>query len=42
MILSICEEEGIDKVSNIKKKLPDNIKYEAIRAVILENYYCIK
>ncbi|GAA0863002.1 DNA helicase RecQ [Paraclostridium tenue] len=42
MILNICEEEGIDKVSNIKKKLPDNIKYEAIRAVILENYYCIK
>ncbi len=42
MILSICEEEGIDKVSNIKKKLPDNIKYETIRAVILENYYCIK
>lgn len=42
MILNICEEEGIDKISNIKKKLPDNIKYESIRAVILENYYCIK
>lgn len=38
-ILKICEEEGIDKISLIKKKLPDNIKYESIRAVILKKYY---
>ncbi|MEG2984084.1 MAG: DNA helicase RecQ [Peptostreptococcaceae bacterium] len=41
MILNVCEKEGIEKVSNIKKQLPDNIKYESIRAVILNKYYCV-
>ncbi len=41
IILDICEKEGIDKISNIKKQLPDNIKYETIRSVILNKYYCI-
>ena len=40
-IIDVCEEEGIDKISLIKKKLPDYIKYESIRAVILKKYYNI-
>ena len=40
-IIDVCEEEGIDKISIIKKKLPDYIKYESIRAVILKKYYNI-
>lgn len=38
-ILRIVKEVGEEKVSIVKKKLPDEIKYEAIRAVILKNYY---
>ena len=40
-IIDVCEEEGMDKISIIKKKLPDYIKYESIRAVILKKYYNI-
>ena len=40
-IIDVCEEEGIDKISIIKNKLPDYIKYESIRAVILKKYYNI-
>ncbi|MHC1682202.1 MAG: DNA helicase RecQ [Clostridiaceae bacterium] len=38
-ILRIVDEVGEEKVSIVKKKLPEEIKYEAIRAVILKNYY---
>lgn len=38
-ILKVVEEVGEDKVSEIKKKIPEEIKYESIRAVILKNYY---
>lgn len=41
IIFEICEKEGIEKISIIKKHLPDNIKYEAIRSVILKKYYKI-
>lgn len=40
-IFEICEREGIEKISILKKQLPDNIKYEAIRSVILKKYYKI-
>lgn len=39
LILNACKECGIDKVSDIKRKLPDTIKYDSIRAVILNSYY---
>ena len=32
------EPFGDEKVSAIKKVMPDYVKYESIRAVILENY----
>ncbi|MGL5820094.1 MAG: DNA helicase RecQ [Sarcina sp.] len=35
-ILSVCESIGFNNLSNIKKALPKEIKYESIRAVILE------
>lgn len=38
-ILKACEINGYEKVSLLKKYLPDNIKYESIRAVILEEYF---
>ncbi|MDU1279100.1 MAG: DNA helicase RecQ [Clostridium sp.] len=38
-ILKACEVNGYEKVSILKKYLPDNIKYESIRAVILEEYF---
>ncbi len=37
MILDAINKNGIDKIQAIKKSLPDYIKYEAIRAVILNN-----
>ncbi|MCI6691669.1 MAG: DNA helicase RecQ [Clostridium sp.] len=37
MILEAINKNGIDKIQVIKKSLPDYIKYEAIRAVILKN-----
>lgn len=36
MILDAINENGIDKIQVIKKSLPDYIKYEAIRAVVLK------
>lgn len=38
-IVKSCNKNGYDKVSLIKKQLPDTIKYEAIRSVILEEYF---
>ncbi|HBF7897551.1 DNA helicase RecQ [Clostridioides difficile] len=38
MILEVCEKVGYDNLNNIKRKLPDSIKYENIRAVILDSY----
>ncbi len=38
-ILKVCNENNIDKISEIKRMLPDYIKYDAIRAVILKSYY---
>ncbi|ATD55331.1 DNA helicase RecQ [Clostridium chauvoei] len=38
-ILKACNKNGYDKISIIKKQLSDTIKYEAIRAVILEEYF---
>ena len=38
VIMEVCERVGYDKVSKVKAELPDTIKYEAIRAVILKNY----
>ena len=37
MILEAINKNGIDKIQVIKKSLPDYIKYEAIRAIILKN-----
>lgn len=37
MILNSINKNGIDKIQIIKKSLPDYIKYEAIRAVILKD-----
>ena len=39
VILKACEKHGYDKVSIIKKEVPDSIKYESIRAVILKEYF---
>lgn len=39
VILEACEKHGYDKISTIKKEVPDGIKYEAIRAVILKEYF---
>jgi len=39
VIMEVCERVGYDKVSKVKAELPDTIKYESIRAVILKNYY---
>lgn len=38
MILAVCEKVGYDNLNNIKRKLPDSIKYESIRAVMLDSY----
>ncbi|NLK95572.1 MAG: DNA helicase RecQ [Clostridiales bacterium] len=38
-ILDLCNELGIDKVSLIKKRLPNIVTYESIRAVILKYFY---
>ena len=38
IILDACSAFGEEKISVIKKNLPDYIKYESIRAVILEKY----
>ena len=38
MILDAISRFGDEKVSAIKKVMPDYVKYESIRAVILENY----
>lgn len=38
MILDVCEKVGYDNLNNIKRKLPDSIKYENIRAVMLDSY----
>lgn len=40
IILKTCEKLGYDKIGAIKKELPDSIKYESIRAVILNKYFC--
>lgn len=37
MILDAINKNGIDKIQAVKKSLPDYIKYEAIRAVILKS-----
>ena len=37
IILEAINKNEIDKIQSIKKNLPDYIKYEAIRAVILKN-----
>ena len=39
VILKACEKHGYDKISIIKKEVPDSIKYESIRAVILKEYF---
>ena len=36
IILEAINKNGIDKIQSIKKSLPDYIKYEAIRAIILK------
>ena len=41
LIIKVAKETGLDKVSAIKKLLPREIKYENIRAVILNNFYNI-
>ena len=38
MILDAISRFGDEKVSAIKKVMPDYVKYESIRAIILENY----
>lgn len=38
LILDKINQIGDDKISIIKKSLPENIKYESIRAVMLEKY----
>ncbi|MPN61846.1 hypothetical protein SDC9_209590 [bioreactor metagenome] len=38
IILDAIDKFGDDKISSIKKALPDYIKYESIRAIILERY----
>ena len=39
IILASCETLGIEKIAQIKKEIPREINYEAIRAVILKKYY---
>ncbi|GAB6170459.1 DNA helicase RecQ [Clostridium carnis] len=41
IIIDACNKNGYDKISIIKKQLPDHIKYESIRAVILKEYFKI-
>ena len=41
IILKACTKIGIEKVSDIKKTINPNINYQAIRAVILKNFYNI-
>ncbi|WP_055340086.1 DNA helicase RecQ [Paraclostridium sordellii] len=41
LIINVCESQGIDKISIIKKNLPDYIRYESIRSVILKKYYSL-
>ena len=38
LILNKIDQFGDDKIGLIKKSLPENIKYESIRAIILEKY----
>lgn len=38
LILDVCNKLGEEKIGAIKKELPEHIKYENIRAVILEKY----
>ncbi|WP_042275100.1 DNA helicase RecQ [[Clostridium] dakarense] len=38
LILDACNKLGEEKIGAIKKELPEHIKYENIRAVILEKY----
>ncbi|RDY23747.1 DNA helicase RecQ [Romboutsia maritimum] len=38
LILDVCKDLGYEKISAIKKHLPEYVKYESIRAVILEKY----
>ncbi|GKX66832.1 DNA helicase RecQ [Inconstantimicrobium mannanitabidum] len=38
LIINVCENLGYDKVGAVKKELPDYVKYESIRAVILNKY----
>ena len=38
-ILNICKTIGVEKIGDIKKKANSYITYQAIRAVILKNYY---
>ncbi|MNN04419.1 hypothetical protein D3C81_1171440 [compost metagenome] len=39
LIINECRNSGYSSISSIKRNLPDNIKYESIRAVILDEYY---
>lgn len=38
LIIKSINKYGEDKISDIKKSLPDYIKYESIRAIIIEKY----
>lgn len=38
IIMEVCERVGYDKVSKVKAELPETIKYESIRAVIIKIY----
>lgn len=38
LILDVCNKLGEEKIGAIKKELPEHIKYENIRAVILEKH----
>lgn len=38
-IIDVCNEIGHDKLKELKLRLPDETKYESIRAVILDEYY---
>lgn len=40
-IIKVCEKDGYDKISKVKKELPDTISYESIRAVILKKYFLL-
>lgn len=41
LVLQAAEKVGIEKMAPIKNMLPDNITYDAIRAVILKNYILV-